>query len=126
MKRLWIGVAVLLILLVAGIWITTNTVKTHDSISQSLEQAAQAAMAGDWERAQTLSSDAKGTWQHYRRGTAAVADHEPMEEIDSLFSQMDIYLAAGERVAFSACCAGLSVLTQAIGEAQAINWWSLL
>ena len=126
MKRLWIGIIILLLLLAAGIWISATTIEIHKGISHSLEQAAAAAMREDWARAQSFSSDAKQTWQYHRRSTASVTDHEPMEQIDSLFSQMDIYLVAKDPVAFSACCASLSVLTQAIGEAQTINWWSLL
>lgn len=126
MKRLWIGVIILVILLGAGIGTTVFAVRTHTSISQELAQAAEAALRGKWKEASTRSLHAKEQWEAYRHGTAAIADHEPMEEIDDLFSQMEIYLLTRQQIAFSACCASLSVQTNAIGEAHALNWWSLL
>lgn len=126
MKRLWIGVIILVLLLGAGIGTTVFAVRTHNSISQKLAQASEAALRGKWEEACSVSLDAKKQWKAMRHGTAAIADHEPMEEIDDLFSQMDIYLLTRQQIPFASCCASLSVLTNAIGESHAINWWSLL
>lgn len=126
MKRLWIGVIILVLLLGAGIGTTVFAVRTHCSISQKLAQASEAALRGKWEEACSVSLDAKKQWETMRHGTAAIADHEPMEEIDDLFSQMDIYLLTRQQIPFASCCASLSVLTNAIGESHAINWWSLL
>lgn len=126
MKRLWIGVIILAILLAAGIGITTFAVRTQEKISQELAKASEAALRGKWEQACKLSLNAKKQWESLRRGTAAIADHEPMEEIDDLFSQMEVYLLTRQQIPFATCCASLSVLTNAIGEAHAINWWSLL
>ena len=126
MKRLWIGVIILVLLLGAGIGTTVFAVRTHNSISQKLAQASEAALRGKWEEACSVSLDAKKQWEAMRHGTAAIADHEPMEEIDDLFSQMDIYLLTRQQIPFASCCASLSVLTNAIGESHAINWWSLL
>ena len=126
MKRLWIGVSILVFLLAAGIGTTVFAVRTHTDISDGLKQASEAALRGKWEDAKALSLDAKSTWETYRKVTASIADHEPMEEIDNMFSQMEIYLLTRQQIPFSTCCASLGVLTKAIGEAHAINWWSLL
>lgn len=126
MKRFWIGVIILAILLAAGIGTTVFAVRTHTDISESLEQASEAALRGRWEEAKALSMGAKGKWEDYRKVTASIADHEPMEEIDDLFSQMEIYLLTRQQIPFSACCASLGILTDAIGEAHAVSWWSLL
>jgi len=126
MKRLWIGVGILLVLLALGIGTTVFAVRTHTGISQTLQQASEAALAGKWAEASSLSLDAKTKWESCRKETAAIADHEPMEEIDDLFSQMEVFLKTRQQIPLSACCASLSVLIEAIGEAHAINWWSLL
>lgn len=126
MKRLWIGVGILLVLLALGIGTTVFAVHTHTGISQTLRQAAEAALTGEWNDAKALSLQAKEVWETHRHTTAAIADHEPMEQIDDLFSQMEVYLLTRQQIPFSACCASLSVMTNAIGEAHAINWWSLL
>ncbi len=126
MKRLWIGVIILAILLGLGIGTTVFALRTNNSISKSLDQASKAALKGEWAEAEALSRKAKDQWESCRKGMASIADHEPMEEIDDLFSQMEVYLQTRQQIPFSACCASLSVLIKAIGEAHAINWWSLL
>lgn len=126
MKRLWIGIVILVILLALGIGTTLFAIRTHRHISQQLEQASEAALRGKWEEACHLALQAKEQWEHFRHATAAIADHEPMEEIDNLFSQLEVYRVTRQQIPFSTCCASLSVLTNAIGESHAINWWSLL
>ena len=126
MKRLWIGIGILLILLGLGIGTTVFAVRIHSDISQNLQQASESALRGKWQDARSLSSDAKTAWESSRKLTASIADHEPMEEIDNLFSQMEVYLVTRQQIPFAACCASLAVLTEAIGEAHAVNWWSLL
>lgn len=126
MKRLWIGVLILFLLLGAGIGITVFADHVHTGISDTLGQAADAALTGDWYTATELSSAARDRWDTYRKITAAIADHEPMEEIDSLFSQLEVYEKAKQAISFSACCEALSIFTKAIGESQSVSWWSLL
>lgn len=126
MKRLWIGITILSLLLTIGIGTTVFATRTQSDISQKLNLASEAALEGKWQEARNLSQAAKEKWESYRNATAAIADHEPMEEIDDLFSQMDVYWITQQQIPFSICCASLSVLTEAIGEAHAINWWSLL
>lgn len=126
MKRLWIGIIILVLLLGAGIGTTVFAVRAQGNISQELANASEAALRGKWEEACTFSLNAKKQWESLRHGTAAIADHEPMEEIDNLFAQMEIYLLTRQQIPFATCCASLSVLTNAIGEAHAVNWWSLL
>ena len=53
-KRLWIGAALLLLLLAAGIFSTVAAAGFHHSLSQRLEATASAAMAQDWEAAEEL------------------------------------------------------------------------
>ena len=126
MKRLWIGVLILLLLLGTGIGITVFADHVHAAISDALSQASDAALAGDWDTAILLSGTAKSKWISYRNITATIADHEPMEEIDSLFAQLDIYGRTRQGISFSACCEALSVFAIAIGESQSVSWWCLL
>ena len=126
MKRLWIGVAVLIVLLCIGISTTVFATHTHGDISQILQQASESALRGNWQEAKTLSLAAKERWETCRRLTASIADHEPMEQIDDLFAQMELYVWTRQQIPLAACCASLSVLTEAMAEAHAVNWWSLL
>ena len=126
MKRLWVGVGLLLFLLGIGVFTAVSMRRVHAPVSELLAQASQAAMEEDWESAASLSGEAESKWQNHWRATASVADHEPMEEIDSLFAELKVYLQTREDVHFAACCQNLSKLTKAVGEAHAINWWNLM
>ena len=126
MKRFWLGVAVLTFLLGIGIGTTVFTRRTQADISQTLELASKAALRGNWQDANRYSRKAKTDWESARNITASIADHEPMEQIDDLFAQMEIYLVTRQQIPLAACCSSLCILTDAIGETQAVNWWSLL
>ena len=82
MKRLWIGTIILVLLLGAGIGTTVFAVRSQGNISQELANASEAALRGKWEEACTFSLNAKKQWESLRHGTAAIADHEPMEDVD--------------------------------------------
>ena len=126
MKRLWVGVGMLLVLMGIGVVTAASMRCVHEPVSKLLSQASQAALAEDWEQAEKLSDHAKEQWQQHWHATAALADHEPMEQIDSLFAELAVYLQTKEDVHFAACCQNLSTLTRAVGEAHAINWWNLM
>ena len=126
MKRGWIGVGLLAVLLVTGLLVTWFMDRTHTNISEELERAAGFAMAGDWEEAAESAEEAYEDWQDSWHFSAAFADHEPMEEIDALFSQLLPYLAARDRVSFSAACRELARQVEAVGDAHGLNWWNLL
>lgn len=126
MKHLHLGVALLAAMLFLGIVTAIKMDRIHEPISQDLAQASQAALEDRWEEADRLWKRAVGRWRGNWPLTASVADHEPMEEIDGLFAELRIYAKQREAEHFAACCANLSTLTKAMGEAHAINWWNLL
>ena len=126
MKRFWLGAALLAVLLAAGIFSTVATERFHHSLSRRLEATASAALAQDWESAGELLHQCRSHWARHRNFVAAVASHEPIEDIDSLYDQLDIYFSQRDSQGFALCCATLHHRTQALGEAQSINWWNLL
>lgn len=125
MKRMWLGVAILLGILGLGIFSAVTTGNFQERVSRDLHLAARAAEAGEWDTAGHRFLQARDTWQQGRSRNAAITDHAPMEEIDRFFAQGNVYLAERERVDFSACCRALSVLVEAVAEAQSLTWWSL-
>ena len=126
MKRLWFGVGLLILLLLLGAAITVYVGQLQARISSQLLRAADAAQAGLWEDTALYCSRAETLWEQQRHMIASIADHEPMEEVDSLFSQLEILLQARDPVAFSLTCSSLEVFVRAIGEAHSISWWSIL
>ena len=126
MKRMWIGLALLVTVLAIGTVLTVTFDRLHRPLAEKLDAAAAAAMTEDWEMAEKLTKDAKRDWEKCRDFTAAVADHEPLEEIDSLFSQLTVLAALQEQDEFAAACAQLARLAEAMADSQRLTWWSLL
>ena len=126
MKRLWIGIGFLIFLLAAGIVISVLFSSLHSPIAQSLQKASEAALSGDWSTASTLTNQAHSSWNALLQFTAAVADHEPLEEMDALFAQLDVLLQLRETEDFAALSRQLSQLAQAMADSQSFYWWHFL
>lgn len=125
-KRFYLGVGILAFFLILGLVISMIVLNTGTPLSQQLAQASQEALSGDLETGISLAVQAKTQWEASWHSTAMVADHAPMDEIDSLFAQMEVYAQAGDRLHFGSYCARLSELVQAIVDAQRLNLWNLL
>lgn len=126
MRRFFLGVFLLLFFLFLGLWTAYATDYTSEAVSQTLTQAAEAVLAGDTEAGTQLVRKARQDWESHWKITAAVADHGPMDEIDGLFGQLEAFQKAGATADIAACCARLSKLVAAIGEAHSLTWWNLL
>ena len=126
MKRLYIGIGLLLFFLIAGILLTFCFCRIHAPLAETMEEASRQALNGNWENAISLAQSARERWETYRNFTAAVADHEPLEEMDMLFSQLDIYAKLRLSVEFADICTRLSQMAAAMEESQAFTWWTLL
>lgn len=126
MKRFWIGVCVLAILLVGG-WITTAAIeRCHKPISLDLSKASQAALSGDWPLAVQYAEAATEKWERCRDFTAAFTDHGVLEEMESLFAEVAVYRQAESTQSFAAVCAHLSRLADAVSQSHLPIWQNLL
>lgn len=126
MKRFWIGICVLALLLASGFAVTGFMERCHDPISRELEQAAQAALAGDWTAALAAAAAAREHWERCRDFTAAFCDHSVLEEMDGLFAQTEVYAAGRDALSFAATCAYLSRLADAVAQSHLPKWQNLL
>lgn len=126
MKRFWIGICVLALLLIGGIVVSALFCIAHEPTAQLLQDASKAALEGDWKQANRLCHQAEDRWEDFWQFTASFADHSPMDEIDSLFAQLEILGAQRNAEQFPALCARLSELTEAIADSHRFRWWTLL
>lgn len=126
MKRFWIGISILAVLLVSGWLVQRGMDAIHRPIADDLEQAAQAALDEDWETALSLAQRAHARWEKYHHFTAAFADHNPMDDLDGLFAELEIFAQEREMPHFAAVCLHLQQLADAMAESHGINWWNLL
>lgn len=126
MKRSWFGTALLILILVFGIAVTWLMDRYHTPIAQQLKQAAVYAENAQWEQTRQYTASARSRWEQHRKFSASFADHEPMEEIDRLFAELEIWLQAEEAEHCASICAQLSKAVEAMVDAHAFVWWNLL
>ena len=126
MNRLWIGVGLLAVLLAMGVGMLLVSLNFNEGFSESLEQAGQFAMSGNWTAAEKQLAVGKEKWQIYRRFWASSTDHEPVEEVQNLFSQLELFQARRLEVEFASACRALVNLAEAIDESHSLRWWSVL
>ena len=126
MKRLWLGVIFLSLLLIFGIWQTVCLNRIHGDLSDALSNAAVAAKKRDWDTADALSQYARSQWDRYRKLTASFADHEPLEEAERLFAELQLCKALLLEENYAVVCSDLSQICRSIGESFQISWWNVL
>lgn len=126
MKRFWIGITVLAVLLASGWAVAFFMERCHTPISKELAQASQIAVSGQLKQAAKIADNAKTQWLSCRDFTAAFADHDVLEEMDALFAEIDVYAVTGNSISFSAACAHLSELAKAVAESHHPKWQNLL
>lgn len=125
-KRFYIGMAILLVLLVLGIGVSTGMKAIHAPVEELLEQAATLALQQDLEGAVSLAHEAYAKWVEVHSFTASLADHTPMDDTDTLFQEMLIYGQTQELPHFAACCRELAVMVEAMYDAHAFSLKNLL
>ena len=126
MKRIWIGIILLVVLLGAGLWISGFMQEAHGPVSRDVKLAGQLALEGQWDAARAFAKRGQDQWEEKWPVTAAIADHEPMDEIDALFAQLEAYAGAEDPVAYSALCAHLGSLLEALSQSHNCKWWNLM
>lgn len=126
MKRLWIGVGILLVLLAMGVTLLCISNHFYQDFSRELQSAQELALAGNWTVAGEKADNAQTLWLQYRRLWASFSDHEPVEELETLLSQLEIYEKRRLEVDFAAVCQGIVHLAEAIDESHNLRWWSIL
>ena len=124
MKRLWIGIGLLTVILVVGILVPEIMDACHEPVAEDLEQAAEFALADRWGEAVNLFHRAEEKWEEKKPVTASFAEHEPMDDIDGMFAQLEVYAAAGDAVSFSGTCVCLARYLDAIGDYHDLKLWN--
>jgi len=126
MARGWFGAAILVLFLALGFLAADRMENAHGPTEDLLKQAADATLDGEFDRGVTLGMEAKRRWERHWNGTATLADHSPMDDVDALFAEMEIYAKTGEEPHFAACCLELSKRLKAMAEAHTFSWWNIL
>ena len=126
MKRCWFAAVLLTALLAGSLWVTDYMDGVHSPIAEEVGNAGASAMEGNWPQAREALARARESWDGSRKMVAVFADHEPMEEVDALFAQLEVAAAFQDGPGFASLCVHLKESLQAIGEAHGPSWWNLL
>ncbi len=126
MKRCWIGLGLLLLLLAAGALSTWRMGSFQKPIIAQVEASQTLAGQGDWDGAEAAVQSAQAQWEQGWGLSAALTDHAPMEQIDVLFAQLQVYAHARETAEYQALCAQVAVQLESMGDAHVPTWWNLL
>ena len=126
MARGWLGVGILAVFLALGLAVSALAGNAHQPTGELLEQAAEKTLAGYFEEGVSLAMEARARWQKQWNGTASIADHSPMDEVDALFAELEVYARSGEEPHFAACCKELAQRLEAIADAHRFSWWNVL
>lgn len=116
--RFYLGISLLALFLLLGIFTAFRTEQALQPAADLFSRAAQAALDGDLEAGIGLFQRAAGRWAGAQKRIATVADHTPLEEIESLLAETQVFAKAGDAEHFSACCARLSRLIEAVSDAH--------
>ena len=126
MTRGIIGVVLLLVLLAGGMFVQFTMDTIHAPIARELTQAAETGTRELWDAALVHQENAARLWRKSWRLPAAFADHMPMEDIDSMFSELPVYLTQREQTHYVAACRELARRIEAMSDAHRLTWWNLL
>lgn len=125
MKKLWIAVIVLGVLLGLGIGSTVIMDKVHSQLAQELDQASVLAQS-HWEDAKALAESARAKWEKHSHLVAALTDHEPLEQMDGLFAELAVCQRQADEDGFALVCVRIASLAEKLSESHTPHWWNLL
>ena len=126
MKRLWLGVGILMALMAAGFWAADYADRIHGEISDVLEDASRAALEEDWQQAVALGKQAREKWEKNRGVPAALSDHTVLDEIDAGFARLEVYGRDRHPTDFAAQSGALARQVEALGEGHRLSLSNLL
>ena len=126
MKRFWFGAGLLIVLLVISLCLGDTLEQLTQPAQADLDKAAVAALDGDWPLANALYLRAGAYWEDYRNLAAALARHDPVEQIDAAFAALPGYAACGDVSSFCAACGQLAQQLRSLTQPHGPNWWNIL
>ena len=118
MKRVWIGGALLAVLLTVGLLAGWAMDRGLCPGAEKLKQAGELAAAGRWEAAEEMLDEVEDIWEDRRWLVTALYDHEIVDDIDAALAQLEIYCDARDALAFRALCRSLAKNMEAAGKAH--------
>lgn len=121
MKQLWIAVAILA--LMAGLLAANTHYLSHflTPLSQSLAQASDAALEGDWQTAQENTQRIRAQWEKHDRYLHMVQNHLEVDAISKLLTEAEQCLADRRGKDYAAVSATLADALTHLDEMERLS-----
>ena len=120
-RRFYLGVAILVVLLVLGIGSAALMEDTHLSQAAQLDRAMELAMSGNWSGAASALGEAHAGGDKRSAIIAGLTDHEPMDQIEGCFAQLQVFLGMNDAASFCGSCRYLAKQLEALGKSHSLN-----
>lgn len=126
MGRLRLGLVLIALILVSGLFLENRMEKVFHPRAEDLEEAAYWAGQENWGKAEALMKQARAGWAEKRNLAAALVHHGVLDDIDIRFAELEAAARNRERMAFQSGCAGLALQLRNLPKVHSFAWWNLL
>ena len=126
MKRIWFGVGLMVFLLTLCLCSSFLMERICSSQSLALDHAAAAASDGDWLTARNLTAQAKQEWDRRQLLFASLYDHAPIDQIEGLFAQLEVFSESRKAASFESTCVYLARQLESLGRSHSFNFSNFL
>jgi len=126
MKRLWISVAILFVMLGATLgnsWYLNNLIF---GFSQNLTSAHQLASRDDWASARQITGQVTDHWQEHDFYLHVMLPHRDIDDIHLTFQEVEEYLELEEADQYNAANAKLIAQLGLLAEMEQLNLKNIL
>lgn len=121
MKRLWIALALMGVLLGGTLAHTISLQGFTGGLTGALEEAQTLAQADDWDRARTLTEQSLQTWRERDVYLHVLLRHADTDQIYAGFQEVLALLESGEYGEYAAANARLITQIGLLSEAEQLN-----
>ena len=125
MTRFRIGFGLLAVLLFLCVFSQIRMSAIQKPIAGTVNRAESYAAREEWTQAAAALLTAQSAWEEHRTFLAALADHQPLEDIESLFAKLESYAQEQDKTEFRAACKELNRRILAVKEAHEFNLGSI-
>ncbi len=126
MKRLWIAVAILLVMLGSTLGNSWYIDRTVSAFLEQLTAAHDQAAADNWEGAAQLTRQVVDHWQHHDFYFHATLPHKDIDQIHLTFQEVEEYLELEEADQYNAASARLITQLSLLAEMEQLNLKNIL
>lgn len=121
MRRMWIALALLALLLGAGLFNSCYLDRLTDHCRASLDQATHLARLGHWAGATLAAEQAAGLWWDHDSYLHVTLPHRDIDAIRLSFGELEQALAHQQSAAFTVAAARLRTQLSLLSEMEQLN-----